>query len=147
MKRIYFLNLLTIIFLVAVPARAFDANKLGQGGSLPLSDLDGLIGQSAALKKDVAAVLADAKKTADEVICSGNRFPREWVNLGGMRAAPYTCGFAGKWLIIEATTKVTDTAGHVYDTITTAAMKKAVKVTETNPTWKWTTENPFKDEK
>jgi len=26
-------------------------------------------------------------------------------------------------------------------------MKKAVKVTETNPTWKWTTEDPFKDEK
>jgi hypothetical protein len=147
MKRIYLLNLLTIIFLAAMPAHAFDANKLGQGGSLTLSDLDGLIGQSAALKKEVAAALADAKKKADEVICSGNRFPREWVNLGGMRAAPYTCEFTGKWLIIEAATKVTDKTGHAYDTITPAAMKNAVKVTETNPTWKWTTENPFKDEK
>jgi hypothetical protein len=64
-----------------------------------------------------------------------------------MRAAPYTCEFSGKWLIIEATTRVTDKAGHAYDTITPAAMKKAVKVTETNPTWKWTTEDPFKDEK
>jgi hypothetical protein len=147
MKRIYLLKLLTIILLAAAPALAFDANKLGQGGSLPLSDLDGLIGQSAVLKREVAAALADASKRADEVICSGNRFPSQWVTLGGMRAAPYTCEFPGKWLIIEATTKVTDKAAHVYDTITAAAMKKAVKVTETNPTWKWTTENPFKDEK
>jgi hypothetical protein len=147
MNRIRLLNLLTTIFLVAFPALAFDANKLGQGGSLPLGDLDGLIGRSAALKKEVAAALADANKTAEEIICSGNRFPSQWVNLGGMRAAPYTCEFPEKWLIIEATTKVIDKTGHVYDTITPAAMKKAVKVTETNPTWKWTTVKPFKDEK
>ena len=139
--------LLAVTLLAATPALAFDTNKLGQGGSLTLSDIDGLIAQSAALKQEVAAALTAAKMKADDVICSGNRFPSQWVNLGGMRAAPYTCGFSGKWLIIEATTRVTDKAGHAYDTITPAAMKKAVKVTETNPTWKWTTEDPFKDEK
>ena len=64
-----------------------------------------------------------------------------------MRAAPYTCDFSGKWLIINATTRVIDKAGHAYDAITATAMKQAVKVTETNPTWKWTTDDPFKDEK
>jgi hypothetical protein len=98
--------------------------------------IDGLIAQSAALKQEVAAALTAAKKKADDIICSGNRFSNQWVNLGGLRAAPYTCEFSGKWLIIEATTRVTDKAGHAYDTITPAAMKKAVKVTETNPTWK-----------
>jgi hypothetical protein len=142
--RIY---LLAAFLLAAAPALAFDTNKLGQGGSLPLSDIDDLVAQSPSLKRDVAEALAAAKKQPDDVICSGNRFPREWVNLGGMRAAPYTCEFAGKWLIIEATTRVTDKAGHAYDAITPAAMKKAVTVKETNPTWKWTTENPFKDEK
>jgi hypothetical protein len=93
MTRIYSLNLLTVMFLAAVPALAFDANKLGQGGSLPLNDLDELIGQSAAFKKEVATALADAKKKADEVICSGNRFPREWVNLSGMRAVPIPANF------------------------------------------------------
>lgn len=139
--------LLTSVVLAASPALAFDTNKLGQGGSLPLSDLDALIGQSAPLKQEVTAALATAKKKPGDVICSGNRFPNQWVNLGGLRAAPYTCDFSGKWLIIEAATRVTDKTGHAYDTITSAAMKKAVKVTETNPTWKWTTEDPFKDEK
>jgi hypothetical protein len=144
MKRV---SLLAAILLIASPSLAFDANKLGQGGSLALGDLDELIAQSAALKHEVADALTAAQKQADDIICSGNRFPREWVNLGGMRAAPYACEFAGKWLVIEATTRVTDKAGHAYDTITPAAMKKAVTVKETNPTWKWTTENPLKDEK
>jgi hypothetical protein len=42
---------------------------------------------------------------------------------------------------------VTDKAGHAYETITPAAMKNAAKVKETNPTWKCTTEDPFRDEK
>jgi hypothetical protein len=147
MKRIYLVSLPTIIFLAAVPALAFDANKLGQGGSLPLSDLDGLVSQSPALKKEVTTALASANKKAEAIICAGNRFPSQWVHLGGARAAPYICAFPGKWLVIEATTTVTDKAGRVYDTITPDALKSVVKVTETNPTWKWTTENPFTDEK
>jgi hypothetical protein len=139
--------LFALLFLVASPALAFDANKLGQGGSLALSDLNELIAQSAPLKREVADALAASKKEADDIICSGNRFPREWVNLGGIRAAPYTCRFADKWLIIEATTRVTDKTGHAYDPITPAAMKKAATVKETNPTWKWSAENPLKDEK
>jgi hypothetical protein len=35
--------LLAVALLAATPALAFDANKLGQGGPLPLTDLDGLI--------------------------------------------------------------------------------------------------------
>jgi hypothetical protein len=143
-KRIY---LFAACLLAASPALAFDTSKLGQGGSLPLSDIDELVAQSPALKREIADALTTAKKQSDDVTCSGNRFPREWVNLGGMRAAPYTCAFSGKWLIIDATTRVTDKAGHAYETITPAAMKKAVTVKETNPTWKWTTEDPFKDEK
>jgi hypothetical protein len=139
--------LLMIVLLAAPPVLAFDPNKLGQGGSLPLSDLDPLIGQSAQLKQDVAHALAAIKKTADDVNCVGNRFPREWVHLGGMRAAPYTCDFSGKWLVVDATVRVTDRAGKAYDTITRAAMQNVVKVTETSPTWKWTMEDPFKDEK
>jgi predicted methyltransferase len=128
--------------LGASPAAAFDANKLGQGGSLSLSDISSLVDQSAQLKSEVAAALAAAHKTADDIICGGNRFPREWVNLGGMRAAPYTCNFIGKWLSLNATVTVGGPKGEVYDTITPAAMKNADKVTETKPVWKWTTSEP-----
>ncbi len=67
--------LLTSVVLAASPALAFDTKELGQGGSLPLSDLDALIGQSAPLKQEVTAALAAAKKKPGDVICSGNRFP------------------------------------------------------------------------
>ena len=95
MTRVCLLAVVVALF-AASPGLAFDANKLGQGGSLPLSDLDALIAQSAALKQEVAAALTAAKKRADDVICSGNRFPSQWVNLGGLRAAPYTCDFCGQ---------------------------------------------------
>jgi predicted methyltransferase len=121
---------------------ALDTSKLGQGGSLPLSDLDQLIGQSTGLKQEVSAALAKINKTEADVICAGNRFPSQWVNLGGMRAAPYICDFSGSWLTINATVTVTGPNGQVYDTITPAAMANATKVSETNPTWKWTKTAP-----
>jgi hypothetical protein len=130
------------LFLAVSPAMALDTSKLGQGGSLPLSDLDQLIGQSAGLKQQVSAALGKINKTEDNVICSGNRFPSQWVNLGGMRAAPYICDFSGSWLTINATVTVTGPNGQVYDTITPAAMANATKVTETNPTWKWSKTAP-----
>ena len=75
MTRVCLLAVVAALF-AASPGLAFDANKLGQGGSLPLSDLDPLIAQSAALKQEVAAALTTAKKRADDIICSGNRFPK-----------------------------------------------------------------------
>ena len=134
--------LLAAAILAASPVAAFDASKLGQGGSLSLSDISSLIGQSAQLKGEVAAALTAAHKTADDIICGGNRFPREWVSLGGMRAAPYTCNFIGKWLSLSATVTVSGPNGKVYDTITQAAMKSANKVTETKPVWKWSATEP-----
>jgi hypothetical protein len=99
------------------------------------------------LKSEVSDALAAINKTADNVICVGNRFPCEWVNLGGFRAAPYICVFAGKWLLLNATVRVTGPNGQVYETITPDAIKNALKVTETNPSWKWTTTDPFADSK
>jgi hypothetical protein len=133
---------LIAVMVAASPALAFDANKLGQGGSLPLTDISSLIDQSAQLKSEVAAALTAAHKTADDIICGGNRFPSQWVNLGGMRAAPYTCNFISKWLSLNATVTVSGPNGKVYDTITPDAMKNASKVTETEPVWKWSATEP-----
>lgn len=133
------------VLLSVSPALAFDTSKLGQGGSLPLSDLMPLIGKSAQLQSEVRRALADAKKKADDLICDGARFPGAWVNLGGERVAPYTCEFAGKWLRIDATVRITGRNGRVFETVTPAAMRNATKVSETNPTWKWSTTDPNKD--
>lgn len=134
--------ILIAMIVAASPALAFDANTLGQGGSLSLSDISSLIDQSAQLKSEVAAALTSAHKTADGIICGGNRFPSQWVNLGGMRAAPYTCNFITKWLSLNATVTVSGPDGKVYDTITPDAMKNASKVTETKPVWKWSATEP-----
>jgi hypothetical protein len=130
------------LLLAASPAVAFDTGKLGQGGSLPFDDLMPLIGQSAQLKREVDQALAEVKKKPEDVICSGKRFAREWVHLGGSRVSPYACDFGAKWLQIRATVQITDRGGRAFETITPAAMKNASKVSETGPMWKWTTEEP-----
>ena len=84
--------------LVATPAMAFDTTELGQGGSLMLDELMPLIGKAPALKREVNQALAGIKKKAADVICTGYRFPGQWVHLGGMRVAPYTCDFAASGL-------------------------------------------------
>ncbi len=133
---------LIAMMVAASPAAAFDANKLGQGGSLPLTDISSLVDQSSQLKSEVAAALTAAHKAADDIICAGNRFPSQWANLGGMRAAPYTCNFISKWLSLNATVTVSGPDGKVYDSITAEAMKNANKVTETKPVWKWSATAP-----
>jgi hypothetical protein len=44
-------------------------------------------------------------------------------------------------LVLDAL-RVAGDDGRVYDAITPAAMQKATKVTEIQPTWKWTTKDP-----
>ncbi len=138
-------SIASALLLGVLPAMAFDTGKLGQGGSLTLDELTALIGKSAQLKREVNQALADNKKKMDEVICTGMRFPGQWVHLGGLRVSPYTCDFGAKWLQIRAAVRITDRSGRAVETITPQAMKNAADVSETNPTWKWTTEPPPED--
>ena len=134
-----------VIALIAVsPALAFDTGKLGQEGSLPLSDIMPLIDKYPQLKDEVTGALAAGNKTPDTALCDGMRFPGSWTNLGGGRVAPYTCDFGGKWLQINATVRITGAKGRVFEAVNPTAMKGATKVNETNLTWKWTTEDPNK---
>jgi hypothetical protein len=127
------------LLLGTAPALAFDATKVGQWGSLPLDDLTPLLAKSASLKKEVAASLAEKNKKAEDIHCFGMRFPGAWKNLGGLRVAPYTCDFDGKYLRIDATVRVIGRGGRRFETIDDAAMKRATDVRETNLTWQWTT--------
>jgi hypothetical protein len=132
------------VLLVPACAWAFDTSGLGQGGSLPLDDRMALIAKNPKLKQEVTEALAKIGKKSEDIICSGMRFPGSWRHLGGARVAPYTCDFQGKWLQIRADVRLTDKSGKVYDKITPAAMRNAEHVSETNLTWKWTTEDPDK---
>jgi hypothetical protein len=130
------------LLLVGSPAVAFDTSKLGQAGTLPLDDLMPLIGRAAQLKREVDQALAETKKKPEEVICSGMRFPGQWVHLGGSRVSPYSCDFGAKWLRIRATVRITGRGGRAFERVTPEAMKNASKVSETDLKWKWTAEEP-----
>jgi hypothetical protein len=145
LARYFFAGAVLVMVAAAAPALAFDTGKLGQGGSLILSDIMPLIAKSPRLKSEVESALDAAKKKADDQICDGMRFPGSWANLGGERVAPYTCDFGGKWLRINATVRITGAKGKVFETITPAAMKNASKVSETELTWTWAAEDPDKD--
>jgi hypothetical protein len=120
-------------------ALAFDSTKVGQWGSLYLDDLSPVLAKSAQLKREVTAALARKNKKPEDILCFGMRFPGPWKNLGGMRVAPYTCDFDGKYLRIDATVRVIGRGGRTFETINDTAMKRAIDVREDNLTWKWTT--------
>jgi hypothetical protein len=125
------------LVLAASLALAFDTGKLGQGGTIMLDELMPLFRKSEALQREIAEALGRSGKKHEDVICSGMRFPGSWGHLGGMRVSPYTCDFGGRWLSVKADVRITGPGGRVYDTVTSAAMKNATTVSETNLTWSW----------
>jgi len=129
------------LLFAASSAFAFDTSKVGQWGSMYLDDLAPLVAQSNKLQQEVNQALLDAKKKQEDVLCFGMRFPGSWKNLGGGRVAPYTCDFGGKYLRIDADVRVTARNGRTFDAISDVAMKRATDVSETNLTWKWTTDD------
>jgi hypothetical protein len=131
-----------VLLLSSTSAMALDTTKLGQAGSLGLDEMMPLIGKSPQLKREVTEAVAKTKLKGDEIRCDGMRFPGQWVNLGGERTSPYVCKIGDKWLEVRATVRVTGPRRKSFETITPDAMKKATTVTETNPTWKWTDQDP-----
>jgi hypothetical protein len=127
----------------SAPAFAFDMSKLGYG-SMFVGDFTALINSSPKLKKEVQEALAAAKKKPDEQLCESPRFPGPWENLHGVHVAPYTCNIGGKWLQVKATLRVTGPKGEVFETESPAAFKRASKISETQPTWTWTDDDPRK---
>ncbi len=136
------LRLVPFAFLFAASAAlAFDTSKVGQWGSMYLDDLAAVVAKSNKLQQEVNQALAHAKKKPEDVPCFGMRFPGPWKNLGGLRVAPYTCNFGGKYLRIDADVSVTGRNGRAFATISDVAMKRATDVSETNLTWTWTTDD------
>jgi hypothetical protein len=121
-------------------ALAFDTSNLGQWGSLPLDDLTPIIAKSARLQQEINQVLSEGTKKQADVTCVGMRFPGQWKHLGGLRVSPYACDFGAMWLQIRTIVRITDSRGQAFKTITDKAMENATSVSETNLTWKWTTE-------
>jgi hypothetical protein len=105
-------------------ALAFDSTKVGQWGSLYLDDLSPVLAKSAQLRREVTAALARKNKKPEDILCFGMRFPGPWKNLGGMRVAPYTCDFDGKYLRIDANVRVIGRGGRTFETINDTAMKR-----------------------
>jgi hypothetical protein len=137
------LRIILIASVVAAsPAHALDTRELGQGGSMLLPDLAKLVGESPRLTREINEALGENDKKAREVVCTGYRFSSQWIYLGGTRVAPYTCNFGRKWLVINATVRITSRGGRVYDSITLDAKKNAQYVIETKPVWRWTIEAP-----
>lgn len=138
---------LALLLCLAVPAQiraahAFDTTKLGQRGSLASDDKEALFKKSAKLESETAAEMKKLGKTIDEIFCDGMRFPGPWVELGGLRVAPYTCQFGERWLQIRAKVTVTGKGGKVYEKINAEAMRRATDVKETNWSWTWSDKEP-----
>jgi len=135
-------TVLIAMLMAASPTFAFDTTKLGQGGTLPLEDIQAVINQSSKLKHEVDDAIAKAGKKPDAIICDGMRFPGSWKELSGMRVSPYHCQIGEKWLTIRNKVRVTDKKGKLYQSINRKAMNRADNVRETDPTWSWSDKEP-----
>jgi hypothetical protein len=133
--------LIVVAVTGSVPALAFDTRSLGYG-SLFLDDIKELVGSSPQLKKEIQDALAEANKKPEEQLCESPRFPGPWKELHGEHVAPFTCNIGTKWLTINATVRVTGPKGQVFDKASNTAMKRATKVSQTKPTWQWTSADP-----
>ncbi len=131
-----------VAVLCSSPALAFDTQKLGQGGSLGLDEMMPLVDKSPQLKREVTAAAAKAGQKPGDIRCDGQQFPGQWRNLGGERVSPYVCKIADKWLEIRATVRITGRGGKSFETVTPDAMRNATTVSETDPTWKWSDQEP-----
>lgn len=114
-----------VCLLMWSSASAFDTSKLGQGGSLFLSDIMPLIEKAAKLKGEVTEALTKAGQKADDVICSGARFPGRWEHLGGERVSPYECEIGDRTLTIKAKVRLTGKGGKTFGQPSRDAMKNA----------------------
>ena len=125
-------------------ASAFDSTKLGQRGTITL-DMPGIsdvLKHTPKLRREVEEAAAKLNKKPDEIVCDGMRFPGSWPELAGLRVAPYICQFGDRWLKIETKIRVVGKGGKVYEKITREAMRRAIDVKETSPTWVWSDTEP-----
>ncbi len=136
--------MLLALLVYATPALAFDTTKLGQGGSLPLTDdaIQALIGRSSELAGEIEQAVANAGKKPAEIVCDGKRFSNAWKELSGRRVSPYHCPIGGRWLTIRANVRVFDARGKLYQSINRKGMERADTVKESDPSWTWSDQEP-----
>ena len=133
---------LIALLMSTAPAFAFDTTKLGQGGSLPLEDVQPVIEQSSKLRREVDEAIAKADKKPADIICDAMRFPSSWKALGGTRVGPYHCQIGNRWLTIRTQVRVFDPRGKLYQSINQKGMNRADVVKESHPTWVWSDKAP-----
>lgn len=135
---------LMALVVSATPALAFDTAKLTQGGSVALDadEIQGLIGQSSELRRQIDQALAKAGKKPADIICGGKRFSNAWKELSGRRVSPYRCRIGARWLSIRANVRVFDAKGKLYQSINRKGMERADTVKENHPTWTWSDKEP-----
>lgn len=132
-------HLLTITF-AALALGALEpaaAQPLGQGGSLPLTEVMANTKSARRLALVIRVNLLRAGVKADKVTCSAARYPNAWTHLGGARVSPYVCKIGKRELTVTSKRNYFDKAGRRISPRSKDVQKLAAKVTETDISWRW----------
>ena len=107
------------------------------GGSISLVDLMDRLKGNDKLMAEINAELQAQKLEAASVICVGDRFGGNWVELGGVRVVPYECEIGTRKLNIDGTLHLYDAKGAEVDEKDKTAPKRATDYKETDLKWTW----------
>ena len=107
------------------------------GGSISLVDLMDRLKGNKKLIAEINAELQAQKLEAASVICGGDRFGGNWVELGGVRVVPYECEIGTRKLKIDGTLHLYDAKGAEVDEKDKNAPMQAFDYKETDLTWTW----------
>jgi hypothetical protein len=132
-----------LFFALVLSAAFMSSRPAWAPGSISLEDVLKAVKTHAKLVAEINAELKTNGLAADRVICDGARFGRQWTNLGGGRAAPYTCVIGKRELTIEADLTFYDAKGRSLGSdMNETTFAKAETFRETHVTWKWQNAKP-----
>jgi len=117
-------------------ASAFAAEPSG-GGSLPLADVIERMKRYPNLVQQIKLELVRVGLKREAVVCSGQRFGREWKMLGGERTLPYRCELGRRRLAIDGQRVYLDAAGKRLEASDPKLTERAARVLESRITWVW----------
>ncbi len=107
------------------------------GGSITLDEVIEQLSDDNKLMTEIFDELHAQKMRAEDIVCTGSRFGRQWRLLGGARFIPYECQFGQRKLTIEGSMHLFDDDGKELDLDAADTPDRAAEFNQSDLRWTW----------
>jgi len=127
---------IVLVLLVSAPSGQAALAASEKSARVPLADVLAVARDYPNLYLQVRLQLVRANLKRDDVSCAARSLPASLGKLAGTAVAPYSCAIGRRTVEIAARQTFYDANGHKLGSAP-ASMAKAVRVVQTNLTWRW----------